>query len=502
MDDEHGINGISWTQNELESEHPLSLDYAHMKQTLNTKQTKHAIVIGGSIAGLLAARVLADYVERVTLIERDHLPNSPHPRRGTPQAGHVHVLLAKGLEIIEALFPGIGNELAASGATQVDWGRESRTFGFNGWLPAYDHGPRTFLCSRDLLEFHIRARTLANPNIHTLQTVHAIGLEAGNNDFVKGVVVRDRTDLHTTKIIEADLIVDASGRESKLPSWLQELGYAPPHETRINSFLGYSSRLYRPDPNYALGSKVLLVRKRDADHASGAGIYTIENNLWQVNLGASGKAYPPTDDAGFVAFLRALPVADLYEAIKHAQPITTINGYRRTENRWRHYETLTRMPHNVVALGDAACAFNPVYGQGMSVAALGAVALGEALQQSHIDPGFARRYQRTLAHIVRVPWLMATSEDFRTPITEGGKPNLLTRLSHRYFDRVMAAAMTDPIIHRTFFEVLNLLKPPAALYHPTILWKALRPNLRSIKQGHAPKFHTAAPFSELREESL
>lgn len=440
-----------------------------------TNKHHHAIVIGGSIAGLLAARVLADHFERVTIVERDHLPDGPQPRKGVPQASHVHVLLAKGLHTIESLLPGFGQALASDGAVPVNWGSDARTFGFAGWLPAFTGGPASLLCSRDLLEHHIRRRVLALPQVSVVQAADAIGLRADDSHRVTGLAIHSRDNAldASGRVIEDDLIVDASGRTSKLPDWLSALGYDKPGETTVNSFLGYSSRLYRPPAGFNPGWKALLVRDRDAHHACGAGIYAIENGLWLVNLGASGKAYPPTDNDGFLDFVRALPVPDLYDALVQAQPVSSINGYRRTENRWRHYEQLKRMPDNVVALGDAACAFNPVYGQGMSIAALGAVELGNALKRDGLRPGFALRFQRRLARVVKTPWTMATSEDFRTPMTEGGRPSWITRLMHRYFDRVMAAAVRDPSVHRAFMEVLQLLKPPATLFSPHILAQVL-----------------------------
>ena len=439
----------------------------------------HAVVIGGSMAGLLAARVLADHFARVTIIERDRLPTGPHPqsRKGVPQASHVHVLLTRGLHIVESLFPGIGGELQRDGATPIQWGSEARTYNFAGWLPHFEGEPSGLLCSRDFLEFHVRRRALAYTNINTLQASDAIGLNADENGWVNRVSVHNRDDLLQAQAqdIDANLVVDASGRMSKLPDWLEGLGYDKPRETTVNSFLGYASRLYQPDADYASACqwKALLIRDRDAQHALGAGIYRIEDGLWQVNLGASGKLYPPTDAAGFLEFVRNLPVPDLYEALLHAQPISHINGYRRTENRWRHYERLGRMPHNAVALGDATCAFNPVYGQGMSIAALGAVTLGEMLTLHGLRHGFALRIQKPMAKVISTPWLMATGEDFRTPTTEGGQPSPLTRLTHRYFDRVLDVAVHEPAIHKRFQEVAQLLRPPSALFAPSVMLKAL-----------------------------
>jgi hypothetical protein len=289
--------------------------------------------------------------------------------------------------------------------------------------------------------------------------------------------------------LEADLVVDASGRTSRAPAWLTGLGYAAPKETTVNSFLGYASRLYQPPAGFKADWKILLIRQRTPASARGGGIYAIEGGKWLVNLGASGRDYPPIDNGGFLEFARALPDPAIHTALTQAQPLSAINGYRRTENRWRHYEKLDHLPDNFVVLGDAACAFNPVYGQGMTVAALGVQALDDVLARSgtgtaSLPRGFALRFQRRLARILRDPWLMATSEDFRTPSTEGGKPSRLARFTHRYFDRVLALAVADPDTNRLFSEVLNLLKPPLALFHPGVVWKVVRFGRRTPRQAH------------------
>jgi len=456
--------------------------------------TSHAIVIGGSIAGLLAAQAVADYFERVTIIERDRLPDGPLPRKGVPQASHIHILLARGLQAIESLLPGISDQLAHDGATPMQWGRDEHTYGFACWLPPFDGGPHGLLCSRDFLEFHVRQRVLARANVSTLQAADVTHLEADADGWVRAVAAHHRdtgnddagsagatgtASAHRGDEVRCDFVIDASGRTSRLPEWLEALGYDIPRQTVINSFLGYASRLYRPDDGYAPPWKVLLVRDRDAAHAWGVGIYHIEGGLWQVNLGANGKCYPPIDDSGFAAFIRALPVPDATEALSHAQPVSAINGYRRTENRWQHYEKLARMPHNIVALGDSTCAFNPVYGQGMSVAALGALGLKRLLGDGPVGSGFGLSFQKRLAKTIATPWLMATSEDFRTRVTEGGKPSVLTKLTHRYFDRVMDASVHKPELHRRFQEVFQLLQPPSTLFAPSVMLSALAPQPRA-----------------------
>ncbi|MGH2354398.1 MAG: FAD-dependent oxidoreductase [Chloroflexota bacterium] len=204
-----------------------------------------------------------------------------------------------------------------------------------------------------------------------------------------------------------------------------------------------------------------------------------------MGLAGVGRDYPPTDEAGFLAYAHSLGEPSLDDALRAARPLTPIRGYRTTENRLRHYDRLRRRPERFVLLGDAVCAFNPVYGQGMTVAAQGALALDSCLREQRRSTGdlgdlvgLARRFQRKLARITATPWLLATGEDYRVPQTEGGQPGPLTRLLHRYMDRVMLAAAHEPRIQLRLGEVLHLLAPPHVLFHPAIAARALRPGLQ------------------------
>jgi 2-polyprenyl-6-methoxyphenol hydroxylase-like FAD-dependent oxidoreductase len=444
----------------------------------------HAIVIGGSMTGLMVARVLTDHFDRVTIIERDHFPEGVEPRKGLPQARHVHVLLWRGQLILEKLFPGLQAELGALGAPQVDWIGDSRWFSFGGWAPRFRSGYVSHPCSRDLLEWNVRRRLAAYPQVQRLEQCEVTGLLADNaRTCVTGVQLRfrDRPDHDAGgQELQAHLVIDASGRESHSPSWLEALGYEKPQETAVNSFLGYSSRIYQIPRNFQADWASLLVRGTPPVCARGGVVNRIECNRWMVTLAGAARDYPPTDEVGFVEFSHSLPVPVLYNAIKDAQPLTPIYGYRRTENRLRHYERLVRWPENYVVMGDAVCAFNPVYGQGMTVGALGALELDECLREQRLRhpatdlTGMAQRFQRKLAKVVADPWLMATGDDFRYPETTGGRPDRITRLMHRYMDQVMYIANENPLVFLTFFQVAHLLKPPAALFQPGIVAQVLR----------------------------
>jgi 2-polyprenyl-6-methoxyphenol hydroxylase-like FAD-dependent oxidoreductase len=292
------------------------------------------------------------------------------------------------------------------------------------------------------------------------------------------------------KMMNATLVVDASGRHSKSAQWLESLGYPVPEQTIINSFLGYASRFYEPPPGFKPTWKALYIQIAAPHHLRGGVILPTEGNRWIVTLGGMGKQYPPTDEEGFLEYARSLRSPLLYEAIKEARPLTPIVGYRGTENHLRHYERLARRPDNFVLLGDAVCAFNPVYGQGMTTATLGAIALGTTLtEHSRKHPRdltcLAERFQKKLARSNEVPWLVATGEDFRCPITEGGKPDLRTRISLRYLSRALARATTDPLVCEGVLEVLHLLKHPATLFEPAFLLRVMLP-LSSGRKATAP----------------
>ncbi|MBV9389396.1 MAG: monooxygenase [Chroococcidiopsidaceae cyanobacterium CP_BM_ER_R8_30] len=490
---------------------------------------RHALVIGGSITGLLAARVLTNHFDSVTLVERDCFPKQPISRQGVPQAIHVHVLLTQGQRILEQLFPGLEAELTAAGAPTVDWVADWAMFGAWGWMPRFSSGLIGRTCSRNLLEWSIRCRLAQSDRLQFLEGCHVAGLLTdANRSRVTGVRLHfresqgfagdgsgtadkgegrgdgqpvpyksrvdaidpNRLDFHRAAQVAqsqphelaADLVVDASGRNSSTPKWLIGLGYNPPQETVINSFLGYASRWYEQPEGFQADWKGVTVASKPPSERRGGVLYPIEGNRWVVTLGGIGRDYPPNNEAGFLDFARSLRSPIIYEAIKNAQPISPIYSYRGTENRLFHYEKLSRLPEGLVVVGDAVCAFNPVYGQGMTVAALGASILDECLHQQlpygKSDlAGLTKRFQQQLAQVIATPWLMATGEDLCWSTTEGGQLDGMSRLMHEYMDKMLMPALDQPEILQTFAEVVHMLKPPTALFQPNILaqvlWQAI-----------------------------
>jgi 2-polyprenyl-6-methoxyphenol hydroxylase-like FAD-dependent oxidoreductase len=458
----------------------------------------HAIVIGGSVAGLLAARVLVDHFDRVTIVDRDRLPRGAAFRDGVPQSRHLHGLLKRGLNVLEELFPGLESELLAAGAVRLT-GRDFLRMSAAGWAKRFD-GPPLIAASRELIEWSVRSRTLQHPKVSVMHERDVVGLVLTlDGSAVGGVQIRSRAGHRRDEIatLWGDLVIDASGRSSKAPQWLESIGYPKPQETVINSFLGYASCIFAPGPGFQADWKVLMVGDKPPSMPRAGALFPIEGGRWMVTLAGYGRDYPPTDTAGFMEFARSLRSDILYQAIKDAAPLSRISGFRGTLNQRRQFESLTRWPERFVVIGDAACAFNPVYGQGMSVAAMTAIALKQCLAE-HVErhdlsdlTGFARRMQRNVAKTSLGAWVIATGADARYPTTEGRQPRFADRIIHAYLDRVIEVSMQDATVNAAFVRVVHLLDAPAALFRPAVALRALAGVQRPIVD---PPTRTRQPF--------
>jgi 2-polyprenyl-6-methoxyphenol hydroxylase-like FAD-dependent oxidoreductase len=443
--------------------------------------SQQALVIGSGMAGLLSARVLADYFEHVTVIDRDRLPDSPEFRAGVPQGRHVHGFLLRGLQLLEQYFPGISGELEASGAEPLDWINDLEFHTVGGIWPRFSSPYKGLACSRPLLEWTTRQRLAAHPRVSILELREAIELlPNAEKTGVGGLRIRERQpEEHTLgkeEELSADLIVDASGRDSPVLKWLSALGYEQPEVVRIDGKLGYATRHFRrPSAStFPRDWRVLALLNSYPEIVRGGIIFPVEGDRWIVTVAGSGEDHPPTDEAGFMAFIEGMKTPRLAEAIRQAEPVSPIYGYQRMENQWRHFERLTRWPESFVVVGDAVCHLNPYYGQGMAVSAQIAFELGQALQQGN-RPGLAQRYQKAVAKVFASPWVLATSEDMRSPLTEGGgQPGFSSRLMYGYVDRLKQLIAADPSALRTFVGVSHLLKPSTALFQPGMIVGALR----------------------------
>jgi 2-polyprenyl-6-methoxyphenol hydroxylase-like FAD-dependent oxidoreductase len=449
---------------------------------------RHAVVIGGSIGGMMAARVLADHYDQVTLIERDHFPPGSESRPGVPQGRHLHFFLKRGLMVLDRFFPGVRADLLAAGGHLVDQGTDFRILYRSGWSPKNKIGLEIITFTRPLLEAIMRRHLAENPKVRFLEGTEVAGLVADEGrTAVQGVriVPRKRTDETEEQVLLADLVVDSSGRLSPAPQWLEEIGYEAPQDTVVDAFWGYATRIYEPPPNFTEDWKILLLMNRPPYQPRAGIIQPIEGGRWLVTLAGVMRDYPPTDEEGFLQFAKGLSSPLLYKTIEHAKPVSRIFGYRKTENRLREYAHLSRMPKGFVALGDSVCATNPVYGLGMTLTCLEALELSDRLAASHggrtLD---ALKFQKAAAKLTAGPWALCTGEDLRWPATKGGEINAQVKFMHWYLEHVFQLIPESPDVFRRFQEVNHMLKGPEALFHPAVLAKVLR---RALFPKSAPK---------------
>lgn len=446
---------------------------------------EHAVVLGASMAGLAAARVLADAYERVTVLERDALPAAAAHRKGVPQSRHAHGLLAAGRVALEELFPGLTDELVARGALSGDLQTEARWYNQGLRLRP---GPGDLLAlavSRPLLEGCVRERVRALPNVQVIDRCDAAGLVATpDGQRVRGIRVLWRDDGSAEEVLEADLVVDATGRGSRSPVWLEELGYPRPTQDEVRIGVAYASRIYRRHPDHLDGDLAVAVAAT-VDRPRGGALLAMEGDRWMVTLNGYLGDQPPADPDGFLAFAASLPVPDIFEVVRHAEPLADARVTRYPANVRRRYERLGRFPDGYLVVGDAVCGFNPIYGQGMSAAALEALALRECLDA---DPGagLAKRFFAEVARIVDIPWGIAVGADLRFPGVQGAR-TARVRLVNAYLARFHVAAATDPVLGGAFLRVVNLMDRPEGLLSPAIALRVLRGNLqRATTQPGGP----------------
>ncbi len=446
---------------------------------------QHAVVIGGSVAGLLAARVLADHYAYVTVVERDRLPATPALRKGAPQARHTHFMLVRGWLMFESLLPTLATDLLRAGAVPVEQAADVRWLGATGWYPRYHSHLVTLSCSRPLLEWVLRDLVLRNPRVRLLEQSSVCGL-LPDGAGVAGVRLHryaPPAPHGEEEALRAALVVDASGRTSRTPQWLAELGYPAPQESAIYPMVGYATRHYTrasgaPVPDW----KTLLVQNRPPHATRAAALVRVEDDRWFLTMSSVGGDYPPTREAGFDAFARSLPTAAVADFLDASTPQSPIYSYRIPRSRMRHYERMARWPSGLMVLGDAACTFNPIYGQGMTVCAESVLLLADVLREQQHARDRACRFQQRLARVLALPWKMAVAEDARYPTTRGAHPDPLMRLAQWYADGVIRHAAGSASAYQVLLEVLHLRRSPVVLARPDLLRGALAAHLAALAE--------------------
>ncbi len=432
---------------------------------------RHAVVIGAGMGGLAAAKAVAPHFEKVTVLDRDALPGGPVPRAGTPQARHAHALLAGGQKALEELAPGIGDEIAEAGAVRV-------RVGINPMFerPGYDPFPRRdlgfgmFCLSRPLLESVCRRRLMRERNVDLRSRARVTEIiPSADRSAVSAVLYED--DAGKPDTLAADLVVDASGRAAPTQAFLERIGSRKPDVTEIGIDIGYATAIFEipaDAPTEWIGAVHLPT---PPETSGGAFIFPIEGGRWIVSLGGRHGEAPPGDLEGFVDYTRTFRTPTVYDAIRNAKPLTEIARYSLPASVRRHFDRLDRFPRGLIPLGDSVCRFNPVFGQGMSVAAMEAAVLGRQLasRTDRADPfdGLAEDYLAEIENCLEAPWATAVS-DFVYPQTRGERPpDFDKRL--QYGMGIVRLAADDAEVHKLLAEVTHLLKPQSALREPELV---------------------------------
>lgn len=440
---------------------------------------EHAVVLGASMGGLLAARVLSDFYRTVTVVERDVMPTNAAQRRGVPQGRHVHALWPRGSQILRQLFSGFDTDLVADGCKVFNDGDSSKfylSFGGHqlvrsGTLPHFQQRDATYYQSRPFLEGHVRRRVCAIPNL-TMMDGHDVVELTGSKDRsrVTGVTIVSRQN-DETRSMSADLVVDATGRGSRMPTFLESLGYNRPVEDEVVMRLAYSSQLLRIPPGMHNGLAVLTGPV--PGRPTGMALFTYEDNTWLLTaIGLAGHE-PPADLAGMLRFIEGFTPPEVLSALRCAEPLGEVARYRTPSSRWRRYDKMRRFPLGLLAFGDAICSFNPIYGQGMTVAALEALALDRCLCRG--PDNLAPRFFRAAAKPIGVAWQLAVGSDLALPEIDGPR-TLSMRLANKYVDRVQAAAETNLAVAEQFLKVAGFTSPPTSLFAPSIVFRVAAVN--------------------------
>lgn len=423
---------------------------------------EHAVVIGGSIAGLIAARVLADHTEQVTILERDTSDVSG-VRRAAPQGHHIHALLARGHEILEGIFPGFTDDLVGRGVPILDFGT---SVAWHRGPARFRQGPADMMCvaaGRSLLEQYLREQVRNLPNV-TIEHAEANGLVLDAAATKVGGVDTNGGPL------DADLVIDAAGRGSRAHLWLEEAGCGTVREESIHMDLVYTSCGFEIAPDFdPIGENIAIVSTMTPELPRGV-IYARLTDRYAISLNGLGQHGPPRDWSSFMEFVKSLPVPEIYQSVRTATPIEEPHSFRFPASTRRHYDKLPRLPQGLGIVGDALARFNPVYAQGMTVAAMAGFELQRHLvNRNKFD---SRTFARALGRAVDTPWTLAAGGDLGFP-TVRGRRTIATNLANRYVTQVQRSAAKDVGVARAFLRVAGLLEEPTSLFRPAVLVRSL-----------------------------
>lgn len=461
---------------------PAATNELRVRQT-QSKKRNSAIVIGSGMAGLAAARVLSDHYSEVLVVDRNRLDECADEPWGVPHGGHTHWLLASGKMRWENFFPGLFDQIVKAGAVKADINRDCH-WCFSGCEHArFKSGLETVLGSRALLENNVRERLHNVSNVRFRKGCYVRGLAANFNDARR--VIGIRTDGGT---LFADLVVDATGQDSRSPQWLAALGYEPPKQETIEVNLGYATRQFRRSIDDLNGHLLASIAATAQTRRSGI-MLAQERDRWSVTLSSYGGD-APTEISDFRDFAKTLQAPYIYDVISEAEPIGEAQPGRFRANVRNRYELLHRFPKGYLVFGDAISCFNPVCGQGTAVAALQAVELDKALRANCTN--LSERFFAQAATIIDAAWSTASRNEFRVPGV-AGPSTMMSRLLDWYLTELHVSAQTDHIVASAFQDVTNLLKAPQTLVHLPIALRVLSAAFaRHAARNRASRLEAAA----------
>ncbi|MEV5980996.1 FAD-dependent monooxygenase [Streptomyces sp. NPDC052114] len=435
---------------------------------------ERAVVVGGGYAGLVTARVLADHFAEVLVLERDPVRPDTGVHPHVPQGYHAHALLARGGDALEVLFPGLRAELAELGAPVFDYGERMSFLLPTGYAPTDPVGIPVQTFTRDELERRLRQRVSALPAVRMLPATRCETVTGSAPDRLDRV--RYRTEGADASVdVPADLVVDASGRSTPVDRWLADAGLPASAPAVVKAKITYTSACYERPPRDPQDFDIAYQMAFAPGVPRGGVVLAVEHDRWMCSLFGVDRHVPPTDDEGYLEFARTLGNPRIAEQIKRGTRQGEIHRYTNPGNEWRLHHKNPRWPERLIAVGDALCVFNPVYGQGLTVAALEAELLGGLLSRCRAGAagldGLSRAYQRGAARVIQVPWTLATSSDLMW--APDGQP-LSARFAHWYNRHVFALAVREPDVWARFVRVLNMTDPPSLLFRPAVLVKVAR----------------------------
>ncbi len=435
---------------------------------------QRVVVVGASVAGMFAAAAAAHAGCEVLVLERDEPTDDVGPHRGVPQRRQPHVFLYRGLISLEELLPGIRADLLARGAVALDTG-DLAWLGEQGWMATGQPSFEVVSMTRPLLDQVVRRRVVGLPGIEIRGGVRVSGLRRAGARWQVEIAGGE-------PIVDVDLVVDASGRGSRLPTWLAELGVDAPSLTEIDAGVGYATRRYRLEGADAARREHdfvgVVVAQTPATLRGGIAL-PVEDGHWLVAGFGCGEQRPPRDAAGFTSFLESLRDPALADLVRNGEPVGDVDVHRQTANRRHRYEQLAGWPENLLVLGDAFCAFNPVYGQGITVSAMEALLLRRALADG-LRPGSAARLLKDFARVVALPWSIATSEDLRYPTSVGRQTPAQAVLGRWSRTLGQLAAHGDSRAQAVLGRVYHLMGSPLLLFDPRLMASAVRSGVRGF----------------------